>query len=455
MTHRSTSSKQATLFSNNIVISRLLMFKQKETKLAKKGSRKLYILIVYSAYTVRGSLLDSLNSFSRHTEHKIFYVNLKLKNIPSYLLKIKFDLIIFHCLFFSNKFDREKQLILFEKASPLKQLNCRKVIAPQDEFINSDIVCDFVNNFSINEIFSVQPECVWSTIYGTLNAVKITPILTGYLDKKTVSYCKKFFHENHTRAIDIGYRCIAKPLAWFGKHGYLKQKIADVFQDKLLNTGISFDISTEEADAIHGWSWFDFLGSCEYVLGVEGGTSLYDRSGSIKKLVDEFTNKHPDAEFDEIEKNCFPGIDENFQGFAISPRHLEACMTGTCQILTEGSYSGILYPNIHYIPIKKDFSDIDSAIKKIKSRDNRNQIVKNAYRDIVDSGLYDISVYPHKIIGEPLNYNKHQRSLIALIYDNTAYNINTLNHKIDFIFSHMIFFYRKAKKHLRNSIAIY
>ncbi len=55
-----------------------------------------------------------------------------------------------------------------------------------------------------------------------------------------------------------------------------------------------------------------------------------------------FTAKHPNASFDEIEKACFPGKDYNISCFALSPRHFEAVMTKTLQILVEGKYGEFL-----------------------------------------------------------------------------------------------------------------
>ena len=68
-------------------------------------------------------------------------------------------------------------------------------------------------------------------------------------------------------------------------------------------------------------------------------------------------------------------------------------MTGTCQVLTEGYYNGILIPNVHYIPLKKDFSNIDEVIRRIKEDIDRNFLIKNAYNDIVESEKYNINKY--------------------------------------------------------------
>jgi len=362
--------------------------------------RKLNILILYCAYTTRSNLLDSLYSFRRYTSHKIFYFNVAIRGLPRVIADAPWDLIIFHTLFFSRKFDRTRQREVFDKVGALSANRATKILTPQDEFINGDIVCDFARSIGASVICTVQPPSVWPEIYGELAGVELRNVLTGYIDPARAAGCAKYFLPSHQRTVDVGYRTIGKPVPWFGRHGFLKETIAQRFSASLALTNLRYDISTDDKDTLAGESWYEFLGNCKYMLGVEGGTSIYDRDGSIKALVDDYVTNHANANFDMIESECFKGIDGKFKGYAISPRHLEACMTGTCQVLTEGDYSGILKAYEHYIPVSKDFSNIDEVIQIIKSDHLRELIVANAYRDIVQSGCYSFDRYPSAVIGE-------------------------------------------------------
>ena len=136
------------------------------------------------------------------------------------------------------------------------------------------------------------------------------------------------------------------------------------------------DISTDEKETFCGDDWYRFLLKCKYTIGVEGGASILDRDGSISRKTDEYCSRHPGASFDEIEKACFPGLDGSLKLFALSPRHLDACMTKTCQILIKGNYNGTLSPELHYIPLEKDFSNLgqvleESEVGRRKERDSR------------------------------------------------------------------------------------
>jgi hypothetical protein len=381
----------------------------------------LRVLVVYAAYTTRSNLLDSLYSLRRYTHHRVAYLNIAARGIPRWVARRPWDVIVFHTLFFSRKFEREQQLALFERAMPLAANAAHKVLTPQDEFINSDIVCDFARRIGAHTICSVQPVTAWPAVYGTLDGsrIHVRAILTGYLDPGRVADCARFLAPGHERPIDVGYRTIGKPVPWFGRHGFLKQTIAQAFTPALAAAGLRHDISTEDRDALAGSAWYDFLGRCRYTLGVEGGTSILDQDGRIKQCSDAYLRQHPQAEFEQIEASAFPGVDGSFAGFAVSPRHLEACMTGTCQILTEGDYSGVLEPHVHYIPVAKDLSNVDAVVRQIGDEAWRRRIVDNAYRDIVLSGRYSIDRYPQAVLadaGAPRDRSLTAESGLALVH---------------------------------------
>ena len=58
------------------------------------------------------------------------------------------------------------------------------------------------------------------------------------------------------------------------------------------------------------------------------------------------------------------------------------------QILVEGSYNGILKPNVHYIELKQNFSNIDEVLSSLNDEARRSKIAEDAYVDIVLSNKY-------------------------------------------------------------------
>lgn len=152
------------------------------------------------------------------------------------------------------------------------------------------------------------------------------------------------------------------------------------------------------------------LASCKSFLGCEGGSSLLDPDGEIKNRVNSYLDEYPGASFKEVEKECFEGLDGNISLFALSPRHFEVAITKTLQILVEGYYGGIFKPWIHYIPLKKDFSNIQQVLYILKDKKKCQEIIDTCYNDIVKSDLYTYRAFV-KIILSEIKVKSVKRSL--------------------------------------------
>jgi len=302
-----------------------------------------------------------------------------------------------------------------EKVISLKGMDARKVALPQDEFINTDILCDFINEMALDVVFSVAPSSEWPKIYSTVDRSKVQfyQVLPGYLDEKVLEKIERLEQIPHERTIDIGYRTAGRPYPWFGRHGYLKQKVAEVILESGPQKGLTIDISTSNEEPILGDQWYDFLLRCKYTIGTEGGTSILDLDGSIHKKTTDYIASHPEASFKEVEAACFPNLDGTFKLFAISPRHLEACAVKTCQILTTGEYNGILEPGRHYIELKSDFSNLEQVLDLIEEDKMRAELTEQAYEEIVASGRYTYKEFVDFVLEHSLPYQAVEQSSLS------------------------------------------
>lgn len=367
------------------------------------------ILVVYhyyGQYPPRATISDHLYSFERYSVHRCFYLNLAARKMPWYIKLIQFDLVIFHTIFLSWRWKSRVNLEkLAKRVQWLKQIDAVKIALPQDEFTQTDVLCDFINDFGMDYVFSVAPESEWSKIYPTidLQKVKFFNVLTGYLDEDTVSRITMLAESIQDRPVDIGYRAWGHP-PWLGRYGFLKTQIAECFQEKAPQTGLVTDISTHAEDTFLGDDWYRFLLRCKYTLGVESGASILDRDGTIKNKTNDYLIHHPQASFEEVEATCFPNLDGSLHLFVISPRHLEACATRTCQVLIEGAYNGILVAGKHYIQLKRDFSNINQVLNLIKQDNLREEIAERAYREVVESGRYTYRGFVEFILEKSLEY---------------------------------------------------
>jgi hypothetical protein len=260
---------------------------------------------------------------------------------------------------------------------------------PQDEFLHSKLLCDFIDDFGIDVVCSVAPESEWEKIYPTVDRdrVRFHRVLTGYLDERTVDRIERIVQETPAQDVDVGYRAW-RGASWLGRHGTLKGTIADAVVARGAGSALRLDVSTRDDQTLLGDDWFRFLARCRYTIGIEGGASVLDSDGAIKERTERYEAAHPGASFDDVEAACFPGEDGRLALFAISPRHLESCATRTCQVLVEGSYNGILEPGRHYIELRADLSNLDAVLDSLGDEKRRRRIVENAHRDIVASGRY-------------------------------------------------------------------
>lgn len=374
--------------------------------------RKILLVSAYADFPMRATSSDHLYAFRRYADDEVYYLNLVFKRVPRYVLKIDFDLIVFHTFFLTNHWRGPAHFRkLLKRAARLKDFPAVKVMLPQDEFIQSDLLCEFIREFNIDMVFSVAPPDTWRAIYRSVDfdRVRFFNVLTGYLDERRLKEIVAPEQSLQDRPIDIGYRTAGKPFLWFGRHGFLKQDIADVFQRQAPVMGLVTDISTEPKDAIPGKAWYRFLARCKYTIGVESGAGIIDPNGSIRERTELYLKRHPNAEMEEVEAACFPGIDGSLPLHTISPRHLESCATRTCQILTEGAYNGILQAGVHYIELKRDFSNIADVLREVALDRQRLEMTEKAFADIVASGRYTYRNFVEAVIRQSLAEQKPER----------------------------------------------
>lgn len=389
------------------------------------------ILIVYAhdlGFPPRITNHDMLYCFARYSNHLCYYVNVAF-GVPRYLENIEFDLIIFHDLFLSKRSLPRRFKGIYEKSQVLKKFKGYRIATVQDEFIQSEKLNELISEFDIKHIFSVSPPSQWNKIYAAIDRkkIKISQILCGYVEESMIPQIKQLEKSIKERSIDIGYRA-SFPRFSLGYLNYLKYKIGVVVKEMAKKYNLRVNISNELQDTFLGIEWYEFLLKCKYMLGIEGGASILDKDGSLQKKVFEYRAKHPSASFEEIEKVCFKGLDGTFNYAMITPRHFEACMTKTCQVLLEGKYSGILKAGVHYIELKKDFSNLDNVLSIVKKDKQREKIANRAYKDIVESKKYTYASFVKGTCKKCLG--KNYRWLDISVNDLSLYKRNEKREKL-------------------------
>lgn len=376
---------------------------------------KILVVSYLPLLSDRKTIDEHLYSFKRYSDAKCFYLNVFL-GVPGYLNKIKFDLVIYHYTYLSLKWGGDEFFNnILKECEVLKSVSGYKVALPQDEYVHSDKLCHFFKEYNVDKLYTCFYKNDWDKVYPKhLTGLKeLETTLTGFVDENSKNNLSGKAKPHKDRKFDIGYRARKLPF-WLGEHGTIKWKITEAFlKEAPKYPHLNMNISNSEKDVFIGNSWNEFLMDCRIVLGCEGGASLLDTNGSIRKKVDDYVKDHPEATFEQVRDLCFPDMDNNIELFAISPRHFDACLTKTCQVLIEGNYHGIFKPDVHYIPLKKDFSNIKDVLDKIQDIDYCEKIAERAYQDIILSNTYTYSNFVNSVLSV-VSSRKEKESLLEL-----------------------------------------
>jgi hypothetical protein len=188
------------------------------------------------------------------------------------------------------------------------------------------------------------------------------------------------------RPIDLGYRADDAP-AYLGHQE--RRTIAEFFTANAARFGLTVDISLRSEDRFGEDDWAAFLNRSKGQLGTEAGGDYFDLDDAVRLRTIAYQSAHPGASFAEIFDQCLRDERRAIPLRILSGRNVEAAGTGTAQILFEGHYDGFFVADEHYIPLKKDFSNVDEAIAKFRDRGFRDGVACNALRLVRDELTYD------------------------------------------------------------------
>jgi hypothetical protein len=327
------------------------------------------------ASTVR----EHLHAFKRHSSHRIWELNVDV-GFPPALERLEFDAILMHYSVFGMQFYR----LVGPWLNYLDSTDAYKVAFFQDECTRCSRRFAFLNDHDVDCVYTCLEPSEFGKVYGRYTQVpELRSNIPGYVSEELVDIGRRLTIPLERRTIDVGYR--GRPLpAYLGRGALEKYEIGVRFGELAAASGLRLDLATGEGDRLYGENWYRFMGNCRAVLGVESGVSAFDLEDEV---LEEYTRRVRDGlpvGADDLE--TLPRWEDVVYYRTLSPRHFEAAALRVCQVLFEGRYSGILEPMRHYIPLKKDFSNIDEVIALVRDDAVVGEIAENAYRDLIASG---------------------------------------------------------------------
>ncbi|KOR28875.1 hypothetical protein TI03_03695, partial [Achromatium sp. WMS1] len=319
---------------------------------------------------------------------------------PNYLKQINYHLIILGPTFLCVRYRPNKLEKIFDYYDFIRHSSACKIALPQDDYDCSQILDEWMTDWKIDRVYSVCPPEYWNILYPKYTQQgEIHLGYTGYISDKWITSWQHP-RPNSQRKIDVSYRASKLP-ANFGSVGYLKGEIADRFIYALpKNHRLKLDISVKAKDLIPGHHWHEFIENSKFCLATPSGSSLLDQRGLYRKSVQQFNLTYPNANFDTIKANCFPGEDQKYLFLAISPRNIEAALAETVQIATPGTYSGLMRPNEHLIPLAEDCSNIKDVLEMMTDEN----LITNIKKACKESMLSEPRLRRNVFVNELINY---------------------------------------------------
>jgi cell division protein FtsB len=345
------------------------------------------ILLLYNsgADAVASNMHEHIRSFSDYSQFKVWAVNTHL-GFPEALWNLEFAVTILHYSLFGWRpfyVDEAFEAYLTERTSSYK------VAFFQDEYRWWPERAELLNRLNVNCVYTcIEPDYYRSTYWKYTEVPRLETYLPGYVSDEMLRRAQPLVKRDEERSIDIGYRG-RRAYGYMGRGALEKHEVGERFREMAAGRGLVLDIASEEHKRIYGEDWLAFIADCRAVLGVEAGVSVFDIDNEIFPLYERFIEEHPGRSF-EVD---YAELLEKYDGMGIyyrtvSPRVFEAGAVRTCQIMYEGRYSGILEPMVHYIPLRKDFSNFEEVMRLYGDGELRRELTENCYRDLIASEDY-------------------------------------------------------------------
>jgi hypothetical protein len=319
--------------------------------------------------------LDWVDAFLAQKEipisvHEFFSLN--LSGIRK-LLNSDFIFILHSC---DLSYPGVKQVVL---KNALRFRKGRLIYFPRNEFKNFRRKRAFIKLAKVDLVASQLPLESAEYLYGDLAKVISLPhALNPKVFQPSVTFEK--------RRITIGGRSDVYPSFLLDE----SRNAIDHFLRKVgkLRPGIIVDYSTRLQDRFDRKGWSAFLGQCQFTISSEAGGIYVDKTDRLQHSIERYLKGHPVVPVEEVREQFREQLRVLPSGKCISSRHFEAIGTQTCQILAEGHYSGIIQPNVHYIELKKDHSNIEEVLRSMENRRRVREITEAVFRLVVSEHTY-------------------------------------------------------------------
>ena len=329
------------------------------------------------------TVIDYITQIKNLSVHNINVVNpIKIRDVVE-IKKINFDdfdVILVHYSIYISSF----YFLCEAWQRKIKNLKKLKILIIQDEYRDIFLTHFQIKKLGFKIIISSLSQTNLPKVYPKekFRGVTFVSALPGYITDG-MKKIKTIKLKNRKGPYIFG-RGRPHPFA-FGSGKLIKDKIYSDYKDKFPKD-ISLDISNKQEDRLEGYLWTQNLKNARFLIASEGGSSMFDFNGTVARLESSLAFMNTQNLTDrQIYNKFFKKFDNNIIHKAITPRIFEAICCKTGLLLLEGNYRDIIKPDVHYIEIKNNFSNLKDVIKKIRDDQFVEKLINRAYADVAKS----------------------------------------------------------------------
>lgn len=358
------------------------------------------ILLLYNSYTTStNTTFEHVVSFHRFSAHCYLFCHHDWRQDAE--LDIEgFDAVVIH---YSIRLAFDE---LGENAArELERYPGLKILFIQDEYDHVGRTWHWIRQLGIQLVFTVVPPEGISRVYPPeeFPEVRFVSNLTGYVPDELAGMAVGM--PSPERKIIVGYRARPLPVR-YGQLGKEKVEVGRLVRQYCRQKGIRHDIDWTERSRIYGAKWYEFMASCRAMLGSESGSNVFDWDGTLESKIMDFRRRHPEADDAAVYEALIAPIEIPGLMNQVSPRIFEAIAARCVLVLFEGTYSGVVQPGVHFIPLKKDGSNLDEVFGLLNDAGYVDAMVERAYQDVIASGKYSYASFM-KMVDEQIMQFQH------------------------------------------------
>jgi len=351
------------------------------------------VLVLYNeTQTFTSTVFEHLDSLARHSRARVFFAHQDHRTPVADFAR--FDAVIIH---YSIRLPFDQ--IAEPTATALAAFRGLKVLFIQDEYDHTRRAWHWIQRLGIRLVFSSVPEPSMGRVYppSEFPNVRFVSNLTGYAPEELATVGPR--RPPSERPLKIGYRGRPLPIR-YGALGKEKTEIGRLVKTYCESAGVEHDIGWEESDRLYGDDWYDFIASCRAVLGSESGSNVFDWDGTLPAQIEAYRAAHPGASERDLYDAIIAPLDLHGLMNQVSSRVFEAIACRTALVLFEGDYSGVVQPDRHFIPLRRDGQNLPEVIERLRDGAAVDAMTERAFAEVLAGGTYGYEAFVRMVDAE-------------------------------------------------------